>query len=450
MVYQIIPEGAAEDGEPSSGTTPVNTMTNAPALASQSDARLDWPSLFATRSTRMKASEIRELLKLLDKPEVISFAGGIPDPVLFPTEAFREGLNQALSGPAAGQALQYSVSEGYLPLRQWLVERMRSLGVECGVDNIIITSGSQQALDYLGKLLLSPADTALVTWPSYMGALSAFNAYEPEYDRLAPLSNREAGDYAKLAADKGGAVKFAYMSADFANPSGETLSQAARERVLDLAEELDIAVIEDAAYQSLRYDGEEVPTLLSLDIARCGSIEEARTIYCGSFSKTLAPGLRVGWVCASSKVISKLVLMKQASDLHSATLNQIAINHVARSVFDTQIEKIVDLYRMRRDHMMHALETHMPDGVSWTKPEGGMFVWVTLPEGMDGAELLAASLKHENVAFVPGKAFFADGSGANTLRLSFSCANESQINEGISRLGRAIRHMQGGTANIGF
>ena len=281
-----------------------------------------------------------------------------------------------------------------------------------------------------------------------MGALQAFNAYEPEYDRLAPLSNRGAAEFAATAAEKGGAVKFAYMSADFANPSGETMGRAARERVLDLAEELNIAVIEDAAYQSLRYDGAEVPTLLSLDIARCGSIEAARTIYCGSFSKTLAPGLRVGWVCASRKVISRLVLMKQASDLHSATLNQIAINHVARTVFDEQIEKIVSLYRSRRDLMLAALSEHMPEGVSWTRPEGGMFVWVTLPEGMDGAELLAASLKHENVAFVPGKAFFADGSGSNTLRLSFSCADERQIGEGIARFGRAVRRMIEGQAAI--
>jgi DNA-binding transcriptional MocR family regulator len=444
MVYRSIPLPAPPRTVAASGTTMVSAMTPTPALKSETgmmDARLDWPALFATRSRRMKASEIRELLKLLDKPEVISFAGGIPEKALFPTEAFREGLEQALTGPHAGQALQYSVSEGYLPLREWLVGRMAGLGVECDVDNIIITSGSQQALDYLGKLFLSPADTALVTWPSYMGALQAFNAYEAEYDRLAPLSNRGAAEFAATAAEKGGAVKFAYMSADFANPSGETMSRAARERVLDLAEELNIAVIEDAAYQSLRYEGEEVETLLSLDIARCGSIEEARTIYCGSFSKTLAPGLRVGWVCASRKVISRLVLIKQASDLHSATLNQIAINHVARTVFDERIERIVSLYRSRRDLMLAALSEHMPDGVSWTRPEGGMYVWVTLPGGMDGADLLAASLQHENVAFVPGRAFFADGSGTNTLRLSFSSANERQIGEGIARLGRAVRRM---------
>ena len=234
-------------------------------------------------------------------------------------------------------------------------------------------------------------------------------------------------------------MKFAYASADFANPTGETLPESARNKILDLAEELDIAMIEDAAYQSLRYDGEEVPPLLALDIQRNGSIEATRTIYCGSFSKTLAPGLRVGWVCAAKPVISKLVLMKQAADLHSATLNQMAIHTVASNGFDAQIDKIKTAYRARRDAILAALARHMPEGVSWTKPDGGMYVWVTLPEHFDGAALLAESLKTERVAFVPGKAFFADGSGANTLRLSFSCASEAMIEEGIMRLGRVVR-----------
>ncbi|MCZ4288077.1 PLP-dependent aminotransferase family protein [Hoeflea alexandrii] len=400
---------------------------------------LDWPGLFATRAERMKASEIRELLKLLDQPDVISFAGGIPDPALFPAEAFGAALTSALTGDTKGAALQYSVSEGYKPLRDWLVTRMASLGIECSADNIMITSGSQQALDYLGKLFLSKGDTALVGWPTYLGALQAFNAYEPNYDRLTPLGNRSADDYRATAAANGGQVKFAYASADFANPTGETLPESARKNILDLAEELDIAVIEDAAYQSLRYDGDEIPPLLALDIERSGSIEATRTIYCGSFSKTLAPGLRVGWVCAAKPVISKLVLMKQAADLHSATLNQMAIHRVASDGFEAQVGKIKATYQARRDAMLAALARHMPDGVSWTKPDGGMFVWVTLPEGFDGAALLAESLKTERVAFVPGKAFFADGSGANTIRLSFSCASEVMIEEGIKRLGRVVR-----------
>ncbi|MGF9691635.1 PLP-dependent aminotransferase family protein [Rhizobium sp. 0TCS1.26] len=399
---------------------------------------LDWDHIFATRSGRMRASEIRELLKLLERPDIISFAGGIPDPALFPAQAFNEAYQEIFSSPQVNAALQYSVSEGYRPLREWLVGEMKKIDIECTVDNVFITSGSQQALDYLGKLFLSPNDTALVTWPTYLGALQAFNAYEPHYDQLTPGGNRTPEAYRETAANNGGRVKFAYLSADFSNPTGETVDRAAREKLLDLADELDIAVLEDAAYQSLRYDGDPIPPILSLEIARKGGIENTRTIYSGSFSKTLAPGLRVGFVVANMSVIRKLVLMKQAADLHSSTINQIAIATVAERIFDNQVAKIGAAYSARRDAMLAALEKYMPAGTSWTKPQGGMFVWVTLPKGLDGAELLARSIETEKVAFVPGQAFFADRSGTNTLRLSFSCANEAMIEEGIQRLGRLI------------
>ncbi|MBB6485049.1 PLP-dependent aminotransferase family protein [Rhizobium lusitanum] len=399
---------------------------------------LNWENIFATRSSRMRASEIRELLKLLERPDIISFAGGIPDPALFPDAEFKQAYADIFSGPTVNAALQYSVSEGYKPLREWLVGQMGALGIPCELENVFIVSGSQQGLDYLGKLFLSPKDTALVTAPTYLGALQAFNAYEPAYDQLTPNGNRTPESYRAAAAQAGGRVKFAYLSADFANPTGETVDLAGREKLLDLAEELDIAVIEDAAYQSLRYDGEPVAPILALEIARKGSINDTRTIYCGSFSKTLAPGLRVGFVVANAPVIRKLVLMKQAADLHSSTINQIAIHQVAERGFDAQVAKIRKIYSHRRDCMLAALAKYMPEGTSWTKPEGGMFVWVTLPKGMDGAKLLARSLETTKVAFVPGQAFFADGSGANTFRVSFSCANEEMIEEGISRLGKLI------------
>lgn len=400
---------------------------------------MDWTHTLATRSSRMKASEIRELLKLLDQPEIISFAGGIPDPALFPVDAYAAAYAEALAEGGAAQALQYSVSEGHLPLRQWIAGQMAALGIPCGPGNILITSGSQQALDYLGKLMLSPGDTALVTWPTYLGALGAFNAYEPRYDRLEPRGNRAPADIAAAAQAAGGTLKFAYLSPDFANPTGETLDLAGRNALLDLAEALDIAVIEDAAYQVLRYDGEPVPPLLALDIARTGSIEASRVIYCGSFSKSLTPGLRLGWVCAAQEVIGRLVLMKQAADLHTPTINQIVTDKVARAVFEPHVAKVRATYAARRDHLLAALAREMPDGVTWTRPEGGMFVWVTLPEGMDGADLLARSLRTEKVAFVPGRAFFADGSNGNTIRLSFSCATPAMIDEGMARLGRLIR-----------
>ena len=400
---------------------------------------LNWEQIFATRSSRMRASEIRELLKLLDQPDIISFAGGIPDPALFPDVAFKEAYSDIFSGAQVNAALQYSVSEGYKPLREWIVGEVAKVGIDCTADNVFITSGSQQALDYLGKLFLSPKDTALVTWPTYLGALSAFNAYEPSYDQLSVNGNRTPEAYRETAAKAGGNVKFAYLSSDFSNPTGETVDLAGREKLLALADELDIAILEDAAYQHLRYDGPAVAPIMALDIARNGGdIEKTRTIYSGSFSKTLAPGLRVGFVIASMPVIRKLVLMKQAADLHSSTINQIAIEHVASRGFDAQVAKIRSVYSKRRDAMLSAMDKYMPKNTSWTKPEGGMFVWVTLPEGMDGAELLARSIATEKVAFVPGKAFFADGSNANTLRMSFSCANEAMIEEGIKRLGRLI------------
>lgn len=399
---------------------------------------LNWDHIFATRSTRMRASEIRELLKLLDRPDIISFAGGIPDPKLFPDGEFKAAYADIFGGEQVGAALQYSVSEGYKPLREWLRGEMQKLGIACSVDNIFITSGSQQALDYLGKLFLSPGDTALVNWPTYLGALQAFNAYEPNYDQLTLSGNRTPDSYRATAQNLGGEVKFAYASADFSNPTGESVDLAGRKRLLDLGDELDIAVIEDAAYQSLRYDGEAIPPILALDIARKGSIEDTRTIYCGSFSKTLAPGLRVGFVVANMTVIRKLVLMKQAADLHSSTINQMAIAYVAERHFEAQVAKIKAAYSARRDAMLAALDRYMPSGTVWTRPEGGMFIWVTLPDGMDGAELLERSIRTEKVAFVPGQAFFADRSGANTLRLSFSCANEEMIEEGIKRLGRLI------------
>ncbi|WP_425071275.1 PLP-dependent aminotransferase family protein [Sagittula sp. S175] len=400
---------------------------------------MNWTDLLARRMERMKASEIRELLKLLDQPDILSFAGGIPDPALFPAEDYARAMAEALSGAGAGQALQYSVSEGYRPLREWLAGHMGTIGVPCGPENILITSGSQQALDYLGKLLVTPGDTVMVGWPTYLGALGAFNACEPRYVPLDVWSNAAPEAVQAEAEAAGGRVKMAYLSPDFANPTGETLDAAGRLRLLERAEALGIAVIEDGAYQALRYDGQAVPPMLATDVARSGGIESSRVIYCGSFSKTLAPGLRVGWVCAASPVIERLVLLKQAADLHSPTLNQMATERVARELFDRHVARLRAVYGARRDRMLAALAREMPEGVTWTRPEGGMFVWVTLPKGLDAAEVLARSLREEKVAFVPGGAFFPDGSGKNTLRLSFSCAQDAQIDEGMKRLGRLLR-----------
>jgi DNA-binding transcriptional MocR family regulator len=388
----------------------------------------------------MRASEIRELLKVLERPGVISFAGGIPDPGLFPV-AQAKAAYAAVLGDAgqAASALQYSVSEGYLPLRQWVARHLGSLGVPCEADNVVITSGSQQALEFLGRLLLSPGDTALVAAPTYLGALQAFSGCEPRYDELRPEDgNRTPASYAGAAHTAGGEVKLAYAVPSFANPTGETLSLAARERLLDLAAELDIPIVEDAAYAMLRFEGEPLPSILALEAARRGSIERARAIHCGTFSKVLSPGLRVGWIVASKALVRRLVLIKQASDLYSSNLNQMVAHRLAEAAFDAQVERACAHYRQRRDWLLAALARHMPKGVSWTRPGGGLFVWVTLPQGRDAAALLEVSLREAGVAFVPGGAFFHDGRGRNTLRLSFSLPSEAEIERGIAGLARLI------------
>jgi DNA-binding transcriptional MocR family regulator len=401
-------------------------------------AHLDaWEPRYARRAGRMAASEIRELLKVVDQPGVLSFAGGIPDPALFPVEETKTAYAAVLGASAGG--LQYSVSEGHLPLRQWIARHMETLGVVCDADNVVITCGSQQGLEFLGRLLLSPGDTALVTAPTYLGALQAFSGSEPRYDELRPEhGNRTPASYLDGARDAGGEVKLAYVVPSFANPTGETLSLTARERLLDLASELAIPVIEDAAYAMLRFGGDPLPPLLALEIARRGGIERARAIYCGTFSKVLAPGLRVGWIVAAKALIRRLVLIKQASDLNSATINQMVIHRLAEAVFDIQVERARAHYRRRRDWLLAALERHMPAGVRWTRPHGGLFVWLTLPEGIDAAGLLQRSLKEVGVAFVPGGAFFYDGGGRNTLRLSFSLPGEAEIDRGIAALARLI------------
>lgn len=394
---------------------------------------MDWTRHYASRAAQMGASEIRELLKLLDQPDIISFAGGIPDPALFPQAAIARAYAEIAADPAqAAAALQYSASEGYAPLRAWIADYMGQHGVACGLDNVLITSGSQQALDFLGKLFISPGDEVLVSRPTYLGALQAARAYEPSFAPLPrPGDNRQPSAGSARRA-------FGYVMPDFENPTGVSLTRAEREALLDTAAAWDLPLIEDAAYEALRYEGESLPSLLALDCARSGGIEAARVIYCGTFSKTVVPGLRLGWVVAPSEVIHRLVLIKQAGDLHSPTLTQMVMHRVVQEHLPQGLEVIRNTYRARRDAMLAALARAMPKGVTWTRPEGGMFIWVTLPAGMDAGALLKRAITEARVAYVPGQAFFDDGTGANTLRLSFSLSDEAKIATGIGRLGELI------------
>ncbi len=391
---------------------------------------LNWDRHYAGRAGRITASEIRELLKLLDRPGIISFAGGIPDASLFPVEAVAASFRRILETPAtAGVALQYAVSEGYLPLREWLVGHMGRLGVTCGPEQILITNGSQQALDFLGKLFVAPGDRVLAARPTYLGALQAFSTYEAEFGAFPGLGGEpDAAEHGKLA----------YVMPDFANPSGRTLSLAERRAVLRMATAADLPVIEDAAYEQLYFDAEPLPSLLALDSADKG-VDRGRVIFCGTFSKTVVPGLRIGWIVAPRPVIEKLVLIKQASDLHTSALNQMAMLDIASAIVPGHTEVIRAAYRQRRDAMLAALEASMPAGVTWTRPAGGMFIWLTLPASVDTGRLLERSIETCGVAFVPGAAFFPDRSGRNTLRLSYSLNTPTEIADGISRLADVIR-----------
>ncbi len=403
-----------------------------------------WPDHYAARASRMEASEIRELLKLLSQPDIISFAGGIPDPRYFPATEIAGACQRILSDPArAAVALQYAVSEGYLPLREWLVTYMAELGVACDADNIIITNGSQQALDFLGKLFISPGDTVLMGWPTYLGALQAFNAYEPLYDRLPGDDARHPANAHEPKSAPKFAPKFAYVTPEFQNPTGISLTLKEREKLLDAALAMDLPIIEDNPYEKLRYDGDPIPPILALAARRAGSVDNANVIYCGSFSKSVAPALRIGWAVGPRDVIRKLVLINQASSLHVSPLTQMIMHDVAPHIIETHTGKVRAAYKARRDAMLQALAAHMPGDVRWTKPEGGMFVWMTLPEAMDSAELLRRAIAEARVAFVPGAAFFPDRSGKNTLRLNFSLNDPSAIEEGISRLGALLKDSLG-------
>ncbi len=393
---------------------------------------VDWGHVFAGRVSGMSASEIRELLKLLNRPEIISFAGGIPDPDFFPTAAIAGAYQKVFhSNTGAGGALQYTISEGHTPLREWICAYMGRHGVDAGLDEVLVTSGSQQALDFVGKLLIGPGEPVVVTKPTYLGALQAFSPYEPRY--ISVPMDEEGPELAALEAALAEKPKFFYLVPDFQNPNGTTVSLARREAILDLCTQAGVPVIEDAAYTELRYDGEPLPPLVGLDAARNGG-KPTNVIYCGSFSKTMVPAMRVGWVVAADEVVNRLVLMKQAADLHASTINQIILHDVVGQIFDSHVKTLRGHYKERRDAMLSALEEFAPAGVTWTKPQGGMFVWLELPEHVDGTQLLERAIKESNVAFVPGSAFFADRSGKNTIRMSFSAVKPDRIREGIRRI----------------
>jgi 2-aminoadipate transaminase len=403
-----------------------------------------WSQRYALCSQRMRSSAVRELLKLTEKPDVISFAGGLPAPEVFPLEAIENAVHRVMTNWGA-QSLQYGMTEGIPRLREFIARNCARYGINVQPENVLITCGSQQALDLIGKIFLNPGDRILLEKPTYLGALQAWNAYQAEYVTVEMDDEGMRTDQMEAALRAG--PKFIYVLPNFQNPSGVTMSMERRLRLIELAHHYGIPLIEDDPYGQLRYEGENLPPLVELDSqARCNSPYSGNVIYLSTFSKTLAPGLRLGWIIAPAEVIDRLVIAKQGTDLHTGTFVQMVAHEVAKSGFlDEHVTTIRTIYRERRDAMLQAMEDYFPPGVSWTKPQGGLFLWVTMPSEMDSLEVFKKAVE-KKVAFVPGDAFFAAGDIRNSMRLNFSNADPGKIREGIRRLGLVLTECMEGEA----
>ncbi|MCL5996627.1 MAG: PLP-dependent aminotransferase family protein [Chloroflexi bacterium] len=403
-----------------------------------------WEQRYAHRTQCMSSSAIRELLKLTEQPDFISLAGGLPAPEVFPVKQVTEAVD-TLMKELPTQALQYGTTEGYRPLREWLAHTTASrCGINVSVDNVLITSGSQQALDLIGKLFIDPGDRILVESPTYLGALQAWNAYEAQYVTVPMDEHGMVVDALEEALRL--KPKLIYLVPNFQNPSGTTLALERRQRLVEIAERAGVPIVEDDPYGQLRFEGEHLPALLTLD-AQCQANGRGdyhgNVIYLSTFSKILAPGLRLAWTVAPPEVLRKLVQAKQGVDLHTSSFTQMLAYEVAHDGYlDQHIEIIRKTYKERRDTMLAALAAYLPAGARWNRPAGGMFLWCTAPEGVNTVKLLEICVD-KKVAFVPGTAFYPCGGGENTMRLNFSNATPEMIRTGIARMGEAMREMMG-------
>lgn len=397
-----------------------------------------WDHRYAQRTQRMKASAIRELLKITENPEIISFAGGLPAPEVFPTEEIREACNRVLKDQSA-LALQYGATEGYLPLREMIARHASRSGVQIRPNNILITSGSQQALDLIGKIFINHGDRLLVESPTYLGALQAWNQYGAEYVTVHTDDDGMVSEDIEQALRTG--PKFVYVLPNFQNPMGVTMSMERRVKLVELADRYGVPLVEDDPYGQLRFEGENLPGVNVLDAQM--HVQNGRytgnVIYFSTFSKILSPGLRLAWMIAPDEVISKLALAKQGTDLHTATFNQVVAYEVSRHGFlDSHVKHICEVYSERRNVMLDSLAEYMPEGVTWTHPQGGLFLWVRVPESCDTTKMFPAAVRNK-VAYVPGESFHPNGGGTNTMRLNFSYCKPATIVEGISRLGNMLK-----------
>jgi len=390
---------------------------------------------YSVLASKMKASAIREILKLVQNPEVISLAGGMPDPATFPVEEIKE-ISQNIFTKKSAQALQYSSTEGLPELRQCILDYLAKDGNNGELENIIISSGSQQGLDLVGKTFLNPGDIAIVELPSYLAALNAFRSYGGE---LVGIPMDEEGMQMDILEKKliqlkneAKKVKFIYTISNFQNPAGVTMSLGRRKKIIEIARKFNLFIVEDNPYEKLRFEGESIPSIYSLE-------SNGFVISLGTFSKILCPGLRLAWVLGNKEIIRKMVILKQATDLCTSILVQlIAYEYFQLGKLEENIKSNIQIYKKKRNAMLIALEKHFPKEATWTKPQGGFFVVATLPEYIDTGEMFKEAIE-EKVAYVPGAPFFADGKGQNTMRLSFCFPSVENIDEGIKRLGKVIK-----------
>jgi len=398
-----------------------------------------WEYRYAHRTQKMGSSVIRELLKLTEKPDIISFGGGLPAPEVFPLKEFQEACNYVLTHEGHS-ALQYGATDGYAPLREMIARHTGRYSVQVSPENVLITSGSQQALDFLGRVFINRGDHIVCESPTYLGALQAWNAYGAQYISVRADDDGMIVDELEEALRIG--PKFIYCLPNFQNPRGSTLSLERRLKLIQLADKYGVPIIEDDPYGQLRYEGEHLPSLVMLDSQYRNDNHGDYTgnvIYLSTFSKLLAPGLRLAWVIAPTQVIRRLVMTKQAADLHTSSFNQHVAYEVGKGGFlDEHVKVIRSTYKERRDVMLEMMDEVFPEGMSWTHPKGGMFLWGVMPEGVDATEVLKIAIERK-VAFVPGASFHPNGGGANTMRLNFSYCAPDIIREGISRLGFTLK-----------
>jgi 2-aminoadipate transaminase len=398
---------------------------------------INWNEKFAKRTEHMKRSAIREILKLTQRPDIISFAGGLPAPELFPVERIREASDVVLS-ERGQEALQYSTTEGVPELRDFLAKRISNDTLELSRDNIVIVSGAQQAIDLIGRVILDDGDTIAVENPTYLGALLAWAPYGINYLSVPTDSEGLIIDHAESVLKQN--PKLMYLVPNFQNPQGVTLSKERRAALVKLLEKYGTLVVEDNPYGELRYSGERIPGLYEMDADNLGITRlDGHVVYAGTFSKLLAPGLRIGWVAGPEPIVDRIVQAKQSADLHVSTFAQMVAYEAARDGFlDEHIAALRKVYKERRDIMLAAMDEHFPEEARWAKPEGGLFLMVYLPDHIDATELLKEAIGYK-VAFVPGDDFHLGGTGRNSLRLNFSNAQPEQIREGIRRLGGLLK-----------